>query len=110
MPPQFELRPLILPKKKLDYVQYRASEIIIGAVSSTNSKKGKQECSISPRDNRRDLSPIKFTGKLRYYNTDHISIRVFNCWKRSTRLKRSSTLQPDRDIRKGRNLKHSTLD
>ncbi|GIY54218.1 hypothetical protein CEXT_755011 [Caerostris extrusa] len=40
----------------------------------------------------------------------HISIRVFNEWKGSTRLKRSSTLQLDKDIRSRINLEHSTLD
>ncbi|GIY80546.1 hypothetical protein CEXT_361731 [Caerostris extrusa] len=41
---------------------------------------------------------------------DHISTRVFNEWKGSTRLKRSSTLQLDKDIRSRINLEHSSLD
>ncbi|GIY75991.1 hypothetical protein CEXT_507431 [Caerostris extrusa] len=40
----------------------------------------------------------------------HISTRVFNKWKGSTRLKRSSTLQLDKDTRSRINLEHSSLD
>ncbi|GFV34983.1 hypothetical protein TNCV_2098101 [Trichonephila clavipes] len=41
---------------------------------------------------------------------DHISRRVFDKWKHSTRLKRSSTLQLDSKIRKELNLDHSSLE
>ncbi|GFV11545.1 RNase H domain-containing protein [Trichonephila clavipes] len=41
---------------------------------------------------------------------DHISRRVFDKWKHSTRLKRSSTLQLDSEIRKELNLDHSSLE
>ncbi|GIY15664.1 hypothetical protein CEXT_259601 [Caerostris extrusa] len=53
---------------------------------------------------------MKFTNRLRSNNMDHISTRVFNEWKGSTRLKRSSTLQLDKDIRSRINLEHSSLD
>ncbi|GIY10494.1 hypothetical protein CEXT_566611 [Caerostris extrusa] len=43
-------------------------------------------------------------------NMDHISTRVFNEWKGSTRLKRFSPPQLDKDIRSRINLEHSSLD
>ncbi|GIY00944.1 hypothetical protein CEXT_716391 [Caerostris extrusa] len=83
----------------MDSVQHRASKIIIGAVSSTNDNKAEQECGLLPPENRRNLATIKFTNRIRSNKMDHISTRVFNEWKGSTRLKRSSTLQLDKDIR-----------
>ncbi|GFX30435.1 ribonuclease H [Trichonephila clavipes] len=56
------------------------------------------------------LDTIKFTNKLRSYGLDHISRRVFDKWKHSTRLKRSATLQLDSEIRKELNLDHSSLE
>ncbi|GFY18142.1 RNase H domain-containing protein [Trichonephila clavipes] len=97
-------------KQKLDSVQHRAAKIIIGAVSSTNNEKAEQECGLPPLENRRNLDTIKFTNKLRSYDSDHISRRVFDKWKHSTRLKRSSTLQHDSEIRKELNLEHSSLE
>ncbi|GFW26480.1 RNase H domain-containing protein [Trichonephila clavipes] len=91
-------------KRKLDSVQHRAVKIIIGAVSSTNNEKAEQECGLPPLESRRKLATIKFTNKLRSYGLDHISRRVFDKWKHSTRLKRSSTLQLDSEIRKELNL------
>ncbi|GFT32283.1 RNA-directed DNA polymerase from mobile element jockey [Trichonephila clavipes] len=97
-------------KRKLDYVQHRAAKIIIGAVSSTNNEKAEQECSLPPLESRSKLATIKFTNKLRSYALDHISRRDFDKWKHSTRLKRSSTLQLDSEIRKELNLDHSSLE
>ncbi|GFW72957.1 probable RNA-directed DNA polymerase from transposon BS [Trichonephila clavipes] len=97
-------------KRKLDSVQLRAAKIIIGAVSSTNNEKAEQECGLPPLESRRKLATIKFTNKLRSYGLDHMSRRVFDKWKHSTRLKRSSTLQLDSKIRKELNLDHSSLE
>ncbi|GFV73129.1 probable RNA-directed DNA polymerase from transposon BS [Trichonephila clavipes] len=97
-------------KRKPDSVQHRAAKIIIGAVSSTNNEKAEQECGLPPLESRRKLATIKFTNKLRSYGLDHISRRVFDKWKHSTRLKRSSTLQLDSEIRKELNLDHSFLE
>ncbi|GFV93730.1 probable RNA-directed DNA polymerase from transposon BS [Trichonephila clavipes] len=97
-------------KRKLDSVQHRAAKIIIGAVSSTNNEKAEQECGLPPLESRRKLITIKFTNKLRSYYLDHISRRVFDKWKHSTRLKRSSTFQLDSEIRKELNLDHSSLE
>ncbi|GFX12609.1 reverse transcriptase domain-containing protein [Trichonephila clavipes] len=97
-------------KRKLDSVQHRAAKIIIGAVSSTNNEKAEQECGLPPLESRRKLATIKFTNKLRTYGLDHISRRVFDKWKHSTRLKRSSTLQLDSEIRKELNVDHSSLE
>ncbi|GFW97689.1 RNase H domain-containing protein [Trichonephila clavipes] len=71
-------------KRKLDYVQHRTAKIIIGAVSSTNNEKAEQECGLPPLESRRKLATIK--------------------------LKRSSTLQLDSEIRKELNLDHSSLE
>ncbi|GFT74511.1 RNA-directed DNA polymerase from mobile element jockey [Trichonephila clavipes] len=97
-------------KRKLDSVQHRAAKIIIGAVSSTNNEKAEQECGLPPLESRRKLATIKFTNKLRSYGLDHISRRIFDKWKHSTRLKRSSTLQLDSEFRKELNLDHSSLE
>ncbi|GFY28796.1 RNA-directed DNA polymerase from mobile element jockey [Trichonephila clavipes] len=97
-------------KRKLDSVQHRAAKIIIGAVSSTNNEKAEQECGLPPLESRHKLATIKFTNKLRSYGLDHISRRVFDKWKHFTRLKRSSTLQLDSEIRKELNLDHSSLE
>ncbi|GFT70774.1 probable RNA-directed DNA polymerase from transposon BS [Trichonephila clavipes] len=102
--------PSISVKRKLDSVQHRAAKIIIRAVSSTNNEKTEQECGLPPLEIRRKLSTIKFTNKLRSYGLDHISRRVFDKWKHSTRLKRFSTLQLDSEIRKELNLDHSSLE
>ncbi|GFT93024.1 reverse transcriptase domain-containing protein, partial [Trichonephila clavipes] len=87
-------------KQKLDSVQHRAAKIIIGAVPSTNNEMAEQECGQPPLESRRNLAAIKFTNKLRSYDLDYISRRVFDKWNHSTRLKRSSTLQLDSEIRK----------
>ncbi|GFS84960.1 RNA-directed DNA polymerase from mobile element jockey [Trichonephila clavipes] len=79
-------------------------------VSSTNNEKAEQECGLPPLESRRKLATIKFTNKLRSYGLDHISRRVFDKWKHSTRLKRSSTLQLDSEFRKELNLDHSSLE
>ncbi|GFX29185.1 RNase H domain-containing protein [Trichonephila clavipes] len=97
-------------KRKRDSVQHRAAKIIIGAVSSTNNGKAEQECALPPLERRRNLATIKFTNKLRSFDLNHISRRVFDKWKHSTRLKRSSTLQLDSEIRKELNLEHSSLE
>ncbi|GFU98620.1 probable RNA-directed DNA polymerase from transposon BS [Trichonephila clavipes] len=97
-------------KRKFGSVQHRVAKIIIGTVSSTNNKKTEQECGLPPLGSRRNLATIKFTNKLRLYDLDHISRRVFDKWKHSTRLKRSSTLQLDSEIRKELNLEHSSLE
>ncbi|GFX52346.1 RNase H domain-containing protein [Trichonephila clavipes] len=97
-------------KRKLDSVRHRAAKIIFGAVSSTNNEKAEQECSLPPLESRCNLATIKFTKKLYSYDLDHISRRVFDKWKHSTRLKRSSTLQLDSEIRKVLNLEHSSLE
>ncbi|GFT08495.1 RNase H domain-containing protein [Trichonephila clavipes] len=81
-----------------------------GQVSSTSNEKAEQECGLPPLESRRKLATIKFTNKLRSYGLDHISRRVFDKWKHSTRLKRSSTLQLDSEIRKELNLDHSSLE
>ncbi|GIX92924.1 RNase H domain-containing protein [Caerostris extrusa] len=94
----------------MDSVQHRASKIIIGAVSSSNNNKAEQECGLPPLENRRNHATIKFSNRIRSNKMDHISTRVFNEWKGSTRLKRSSTLQLDKDIRSRINLEHSSLD
>ncbi|GIY23885.1 hypothetical protein CEXT_294911 [Caerostris extrusa] len=93
----------------MDYVQHRTAKISIGVVSSTNNNKAEQECGLPPLENRRKIATIKFTNRLRSNNMDHISTRVFNEWKGSTRLKRSSTLQLDKDIRSRINMEHSSL-
>ncbi|GFT09078.1 reverse transcriptase domain-containing protein [Trichonephila clavipes] len=97
-------------KQKLDSVQHRAAKIIIGAVSSTNDEKAEQECGLPSLESRCNLATIKFSNKLRSYDLNHISRRVFDKWKHSTRLKRSSTLQLDSEIRKELNLEHSSLE
>ncbi|GFW26262.1 reverse transcriptase domain-containing protein [Trichonephila clavipes] len=97
-------------KRKLDSVQHRAAKIIIGAVSSTNNEKAEQEFGLPPPESRRKLANIKFTNKLRSYGLDHISRRVFDKWKHSTRLKTSSTHQLDSEIRKELNLDHFSLE
>ncbi|GFX26094.1 hypothetical protein TNCV_2274341 [Trichonephila clavipes] len=96
MRPQFGLRPLFLLSRNLILYNTELPKIIIGAVSSTNNEKAEQECGLLPLESRRKLATIKFTNKLRSYGLDHISRRVFDKWKHSTRLKRSSTLQLDR--------------
>ncbi|GFS54406.1 RNase H domain-containing protein [Trichonephila clavipes] len=96
-------------KQKLDSIQHRASKIIIGAVSSTNNEKAERECGLPPLECRRNLATVKFTNKLRCYKEDHISPRVFKEWTYTKRLKRSSTLQLNEDIRIQINLEHSIL-
>ncbi|GFX01383.1 reverse transcriptase domain-containing protein [Trichonephila clavipes] len=96
-------------EQKLDSIQHRASKIIIGAVSSTNNEKAEREWGLPPLECRRNLATVKFTNKLRCYKEDHISTRVFNEWPYTKRLKRSSTLQLDEDIRIQINLEHSIL-
>ncbi|GFX20503.1 RNase H domain-containing protein [Trichonephila clavipes] len=91
-------------KRKLDSVQHRAAKIIIEQCHQPIMKKAEQECGLPPLESRRKLATIKFTNKLRSYGLDHISRRVFDKWKHSTRLKRSSTLQLDSEFRKELNL------
>ncbi|GFX35415.1 probable RNA-directed DNA polymerase from transposon BS [Trichonephila clavipes] len=57
-------------KRKLDSVQHRATKIIIGAVSSTNNEKAEQECGLPPLESRRKLATIKFTNKVRSYDSE----------------------------------------
>ncbi|GFX63315.1 hypothetical protein TNCV_3619181 [Trichonephila clavipes] len=64
----------------------------------------------SARKQAQTFATIKFTNKLRSYGLDHISRRIFDKWKHSTRLKRSSTHQLDSEIRKELNLDHSSLE
>ncbi|GFV74047.1 reverse transcriptase domain-containing protein [Trichonephila clavipes] len=97
-------------KRKLGFVQHRAAKIIIGAVSSTNNEKAEQEGDLPPLESRCNLATIKFINKLRSYGLDHIPRRVFDKWKNSTRLTRSSTFQLDSKIRKELNLEHSSLE
>ncbi|GFS58849.1 probable RNA-directed DNA polymerase from transposon BS [Trichonephila clavipes] len=97
-------------KRKLDSVQHRAAKIIIGAVSSTNDEKAEQECGLPRLESRRNLATIKFTKKLRLYDLGHISRRVFDKLKHSTRLKRSSTLHLDSEIREELKMEHSSLE
>ncbi|GFV90115.1 RNase H domain-containing protein [Trichonephila clavipes] len=97
-------------KRKLDSVQHSAAKIIIGAVSSTSNEKAEQESGLPPLESMRKLATIKLTNKLRSYGLDHMSRRVFDKWKHSTRLKRSSTVQLDSEIRKELNLEHSSLE
>ncbi|GFU25041.1 hypothetical protein TNCV_3873411 [Trichonephila clavipes] len=99
----------ISSKQKLDSIQHRASKIIIGAVSPTNNEKAEREWGLPPLEWRRNLATVKFTNKLRCYKEDQISTRVFNEWTYTKRLKRSSTLQLDEDIRIQINLEHSIL-
>ncbi|GFV93548.1 RNase H domain-containing protein [Trichonephila clavipes] len=96
-------------KQKLESIQHRASKIIIGAVSSTKNEKAEREWGLPPLECRRNLATVKFTNKLRCYKEDHISTRVFNEWPYTKRLKRSSTLQLDEDIRIQINLEYSIL-
>ncbi|GFX61849.1 probable RNA-directed DNA polymerase from transposon BS [Trichonephila clavipes] len=97
----------ISSKQKLDSIQHRASKIIIGVVSSTNNEKAEKECGLPPLECRRNLATVKVTNKLRCYKEDHISTRVFNEWTYTKRLKRSSKLQLDEDIRIQIDLEHS---
>lgn len=96
-------------KGKIDTVQYRASKIIIGAVSSTNNCKAESECGLTPLENRRKLATIKFTNKIRSVTDSHISNKTFKAWNGKTRLKRSSTLQFDKQTRMEINLQHEDL-
>ncbi|GIX90873.1 RNase H domain-containing protein [Caerostris extrusa] len=82
----------------------------MGGLSPSKPLTCSRGCGLPPPENRRNLATIKFTNRLRSNNVDHISTRVFNEWKGSTRLKRSSTLQLDKDIRSRINLEHSSLD
>ncbi|GFS37036.1 hypothetical protein NPIL_10541 [Nephila pilipes] len=51
-----------------------------------------------------------FTSKISCNSTDHISTRVFNQWKDSDRLKKSSTLLFDKEIRRNIQMAHSSLE
>ncbi|GFX98008.1 reverse transcriptase domain-containing protein [Trichonephila clavipes] len=96
-------------KQKLDSIQHHSSKIIIGAVSSTNDEKAEREWGLPPLECRRNLATVQFTNKVRCYEEYHISTRVFNEWTYTKRLKRSSTLQLDEDIKIQINLEHSIL-
>ncbi|CAL1261061.1 unnamed protein product [Larinioides sclopetarius] len=74
-------------KEKIDTVQYRASKIIIGAVSSTNNLRAEIECGLTPLESRRKLSTVKFTNKIRCSSTEHISNVTFRAWNNRNRLK-----------------------
>lgn len=96
-------------KNKVDNVQYRASKIIIGAVSSTNNIKAESECGLTSLESRRKLATIKFTNKIRSLTDLHVSNKTFKAWNGKTRLKRSSTLQFDKEIRMEIDLQHENL-
>ncbi|GFV45791.1 probable RNA-directed DNA polymerase from transposon BS [Trichonephila clavipes] len=60
---------------------------------------------------KRKLDSVQHrAAKIFLEHLDHISRRVFDKWKNSTKLKRSSTLQLDSEIRKELNLEHSFLE
>ena len=82
---------------------------MIGAVSSTNNYKAESECGLTPLESRRKLATIKFTNKIRSVTDHHISNKTFKAWNGKTRLKRSSTLQFDKEIRMEINLQHEDL-
>ncbi|GFT27413.1 hypothetical protein TNCV_1275321 [Trichonephila clavipes] len=65
----------------------------IGAVSSTNNVKRKNECGLPSLESRKKLATIKFTNKIRSCHEQHTSNVTFRVWKAKKRLKRSSTLQ-----------------
>ncbi|GFW20786.1 RNase H domain-containing protein [Trichonephila clavipes] len=97
--------PMIPPAHKA-----HQTDIIIGAVSSTNNVTAENECGLPSLKGRRKLTPIKFTNKIRSCCEQHISNITFRSWKAKNRLKRSSTLQFDKDTRKDINLNHTSLD
>ncbi|GFT30931.1 RNase H domain-containing protein [Trichonephila clavipes] len=94
----------------IDSVQYRTSKIIIETVSSTNNMKAEIECGLTSLKSRRKLTTIKFTNKIRSCGEQHISNITFRFWTTKNRLKRSSTLQCDKDIRNDSNLNLTCLD
>ena len=97
-------------KGTIDSVQHRASKFIIGAVSSTGNEKAGHEWGLLSLANKRKLVTIKFTNKIRSCHEQHISNITFRVWTAKNRLKRSSTLQFDNDIRNDINMKHTCLD
>ena len=96
--------------KKIDNTQVTASKIIIGAASSTNNIKSQQECKLQLLDNRRKRSVITFTNNIRSPEEEHIGKQIFLKWKKSTRLKRSSTMLYDLMVRQQTGLEHYAYD
>ncbi|XP_071034199.1 uncharacterized protein [Parasteatoda tepidariorum] len=83
---------------------------LCGPVSSTNNLSDEIECGLTPLESRRKLATVKFTNKIRSSSVEHISNVTFRAWTNRKRLKRSSTLQYDKVIRKNISLNHSCLD
>ena len=98
-----------IAKEKIDSIQYRASKIITGAVSSTNTSRLKKECGLTPLENRKKLYIVNFTNNIRSLLEDHIFSRTFRKWSLKSRLKRSSILKQNWKISKAINLQHQTL-
>ncbi|GFU05473.1 RNase H domain-containing protein [Trichonephila clavipes] len=96
--------------EKIDSVQYRTSKLIIEAVSSTNSLTAENECGLTSLKGRKKLATIKFTNKIRSCGEQNISKIAFHSWSAKNRLKKSSTLQFDKDIRNNIILNHTSLD
>ncbi|GFW53976.1 metal-response element-binding transcription factor 2 [Trichonephila clavipes] len=97
-------------KEKIDTFQYRTSKIIIGAISSTNNLSVEIECGLTPLESSRKLATVKFTNKIRSNSEEHISNVTFWAWTNRERLKRSPTLQYNKDIRNNISLNHTCLD
>ncbi|GFV93603.1 reverse transcriptase domain-containing protein [Trichonephila clavipes] len=76
--------------EKIDSAQYRASKIIIGAVSSTNNVTVENECGLPSLKGRRKLATFKFTNKIRSCGKPHIPNITFRSLTAKNRLKRSS--------------------
>ncbi|GFW02425.1 hypothetical protein TNCV_1733401 [Trichonephila clavipes] len=93
MRPQFGLRPLFLLSGNLILYNTELPKLLLEQCHQPIMKRPNKNAA-------RKLATIKFTNKLRSYGLEHISRRVFDKWKHSTRLKRSSTLQLDSEIRK----------
>ncbi|GFX18570.1 hypothetical protein TNCV_3371431 [Trichonephila clavipes] len=109
MRPQFGLRPLFLLSGNLILYNTELPKLLLEQCHQPCNEKGEQECSLPSLESRCNLATIKFTNKLSSYGLDHISRRVFDKWKHSPMLKRSSTLQLDSEIGKELNLEHSSF-
>ncbi|GFU20944.1 RNase H domain-containing protein [Nephila pilipes] len=93
---------------KLDRIQANSTQIISGAVSSTNNIKAERECELPALSQRRKYLTSKFINKIKSRDTEHISRRTFKKWNILSRLKRSSTLKYDNEIRDNLDLKHDS--
>ena len=78
-----------------------------GAVSSTNNGKIIRECGLESLQNRRKVNMIKFAKKARSGVPEHICSISFEAWNAKSRLKQSSLVQYDRDIRASIGLEHN---